>query len=94
MSRSLAQDLKSQDRFRFWIVDYLSADAMRYRRRHAIRRNRKNAAFRFEPGDWFSFFEQHGWKAKQVRYLVEEAAQSAGAIAASLVENNNTRHLA
>jgi hypothetical protein len=32
----------------------------------------KNAPFRFDPGDWFSFFEKHGWKAAQVRYLVEE----------------------
>ena len=28
--------------------------------------------FRFEPGDWFSFFEKHGWKVAEVRYLVDE----------------------
>jgi methyltransferase (TIGR00027 family) len=69
---SLARDLKSHDAFRFWIVDYLSAAAIRYRKRHSFGRKIKNAPFRFEPGDWFSFFEKHGWKAAEVRYLVDE----------------------
>ena len=69
---SLAEDLNAYAAFRFWIVDYLSAAAVRYRKRRWLSRKMKNAPFRFDPGDWFSFFERHGWKAAQVRYLVEE----------------------
>ncbi len=32
----------------------------------------QNAPWRFAPGDWFAFFAQHGWAAKETRYLVEE----------------------
>ncbi len=32
----------------------------------------RNAPFRFEPRDWQGFFREHGWRARQGRYLVEE----------------------
>jgi hypothetical protein len=33
----------------------------------------RNAPFRFVPKDWFGFFVSHGWRAKEVRYILEEA---------------------
>jgi len=33
----------------------------------------RNAPFRFEPADWFVFFEKAGWRCKEIRYTVEEA---------------------
>jgi methyltransferase (TIGR00027 family) len=72
---SLADDLRRMKSVRFWIVEYLSPEVMRYRRRASRGRHFRNAPFRFEPKDWFGFFEAHGWKAKDTRYLVEEGAR-------------------
>ncbi|MGB6353427.1 MAG: SAM-dependent methyltransferase [Steroidobacteraceae bacterium] len=69
----LAQDLRAYGSFRHWIVDYFSPESMRYRKRNAIRRTMANAPFRFDPGDYFGFFEQHGWRPAQIRYLWDEA---------------------
>jgi hypothetical protein len=33
----------------------------------------KNAPFRFEPEDWFQFFDSLGWRAREVRYIADEA---------------------
>ena len=32
----------------------------------------RNAPFQFAPKDWFGFFEAHGWRAREARYIVEE----------------------
>ena len=69
---SLADDLKSLDRLRWWIVDYFSAEAIAYRKRHMADRM-QNAPFKFEPDDWSSFFRRHGWRCTQMRYLADEA---------------------
>ena len=70
---SLADDLTAMRNARFWIVDYFSERAWRQRQRKRIARTMRNAPFKFSPGDWFGFFRQHGWRAKEVRYFVEEA---------------------
>jgi len=69
---SLADDLRAKDHIRFWIVDYFSAEAMKFRRRNTMGRKMQNAPFRFDPADWFLFFRQHGWEARQIRYLADE----------------------
>jgi len=28
-----------------------------------------NSPFKFAPGDWFAFFNDHGWALKQIRYF-------------------------
>lgn len=68
---SLADDLRGEDAIRSWIVDCFSAETLRYRRRHA--RHMRNAPFRFTPRDWFGLFAAHGWRAREVRYIAEEA---------------------
>jgi methyltransferase (TIGR00027 family) len=66
--------LRSMRRARLWIVDYLSAQAVAFRRRRGVRRSMQNAPFKFAPGDWFEFFREHGWRVKEIKYYPEEAA--------------------
>jgi methyltransferase (TIGR00027 family) len=68
----LADDLRAMQHVSFWIVDYLSAEAMRFRSRGSISKKTRNAPFKFKPADWFGFFREHGWQAKEIRYLAEE----------------------
>ncbi len=68
---SLADDLKAMDHASYWVVDYFSPQMVKYRRR--LNRRMGNAPFKFMPKSWFEFFQQHGWRAKEIRYLMEEA---------------------
>jgi methyltransferase (TIGR00027 family) len=68
----LADDLRAMDRACRWLVDYFSPQAMKYRKRTGMGRMIRNAPFLFAPADWFGFFGQHGWRAKEVHYLAEE----------------------
>lgn len=74
---SLADALRSMRHARFWIVDYLSARAVAFRRRGRVGRAMQNAPFKFAPGDWFAFFRQHGWRIKEIHYYFDEAARYA-----------------
>ncbi|PWT72922.1 MAG: SAM-dependent methyltransferase [Proteobacteria bacterium] len=69
----LADDLRSMDRARYWVVDYFRAEAAKYRQRMGMRRAMRNAPFRFAPADWFGFFQEHGWRCRELRYLPAEA---------------------
>lgn len=70
---SLADDLKALDRVRYWIADYFSPEVVKFRRRWSgMQRRMRNAPFKFVPKDWFGFFGEHGWHAKEIRYLAEE----------------------
>jgi O-methyltransferase involved in polyketide biosynthesis len=69
---ALADDLRSMTNVSYWIVDYLSPEAIRFRERGGISKKTKNAPFKFKPTDWFGFFREHGWQAKEMRYLTEE----------------------
>jgi methyltransferase (TIGR00027 family) len=68
----LAEDLKAQSSFRRWIVDYFSEEALQWRKRVALQRAMRNAPFLFEPKDYFGFFQEHGWRPTEVRYLWDE----------------------
>jgi methyltransferase (TIGR00027 family) len=72
---SLANALRCMRHARFWIVDYLSAQAIAFRRRGRVGRAMRNAPFKFAPADWFAFFRQHGWRVKEIHYYPEEAAR-------------------
>ncbi len=69
---SLADDLKKLDRARYWIVEYISPWNNKYRGRGRMGRIMRNAPFKFAPEDWFAFFEAHGWRSKEIRYLIDE----------------------
>ncbi|MEO8627633.1 MAG: SAM-dependent methyltransferase [Betaproteobacteria bacterium] len=77
---SLADDLAALDHADFWVVDYMHADTMRYRERKGMKHMMMNAAFRFKPAAWFDFFRQHGWRAKEIRYVWEEGERLGRAI--------------
>jgi O-methyltransferase involved in polyketide biosynthesis len=70
---SLADELKTLNHACYWIVEYLSPQAIKYRRRRSVGRGIQNAPFKFTPKDWIGFFGEHGWRPKEVRYLSEEA---------------------
>jgi methyltransferase (TIGR00027 family) len=69
---SLADDLKTLAHVRYWITEYLSPDAIKFRNRGGISRKTKNAPFKFKPADWFAFFREHGWGVKEMRYFSDE----------------------
>jgi len=71
---ALADDLKTIPGVS-WIVDYFSPETMRYRKLLALNRHMRAAPFQFEPGDWFGFFAEHGWKPVEMRYLADEAVR-------------------
>jgi methyltransferase (TIGR00027 family) len=71
----LADDLRSQASFKRWIVDYFSRQAIAYRARFSAKGQLRNAPFRFDPADYFGFFQQHRWQAKDVCYLWDEGAR-------------------
>jgi methyltransferase (TIGR00027 family) len=69
---SLADDLRALDHAAYWVVDYVSAEAMKYRQKKGMGRAMRNAPFRFAPANWFGFFQEHGWRPREMRYLPEE----------------------
>lgn len=68
----LADDLRATDHICCWLVDYFSPQAMKFRQNRRMKRAMRNAPFRFAPADWFAFFEEHGWRATELRYFVDE----------------------
>jgi methyltransferase (TIGR00027 family) len=71
---SLAADLRARPSFRHWIIDYFSPEVIRYVQTRR-KRQMQNAPFRFAPADWFAFFARAGWRARETRYLADEAAR-------------------
>ena len=69
---TLARELREQQAFRYWIVDYFSPQIIQYMRSKRGKQMR-NAPFRFDPGDFFEFFARQGWRAQETRYLGEES---------------------
>ncbi|WP_245279973.1 SAM-dependent methyltransferase [Hyphomicrobium sp. 99] len=69
---ALADDLRVLDHAVGWLVDFYTPELIKTRERMMGNRL-KNAPFRFRPDDWFGFFEEHGWRTAEIRYLGEEA---------------------
>ncbi len=65
----LADDLRRLDHVGFWIVDSFPPKPIRSRHNRRVR----VAIHRFNPHDWFVFFEQHGWRPKATHYISTEA---------------------
>lgn len=72
---SLADDLRAMTHARAWIVDYISPQVMKWRRDRGMERRMPSARFRFEPGDWFGFFREHGWQTRELHYHADVAAR-------------------
>lgn len=69
---SLAEDLRTMQHVAYWIVDYISPETLKFRNRGKLARMTKNAPFKFKPADWTGFFREHGWCAKEIRYMAQE----------------------
>jgi methyltransferase (TIGR00027 family) len=69
---ALADDLRALSGIDGWVVDYVSPESHRYRERSGLAEQMRQAPFKFQPEDWFAFFADHGWRARQERYLPEE----------------------
>lgn len=69
---SLGDDLRKLSHAKYWLVDYFSPELLKYRKRQIGDRMR-NAPFKFVPTDWFGFFAEHGWRLREIRYLLDEA---------------------
>ena len=81
---ALADELRSHAAFRYWIVDYFSPYARRFRQRETKKQRMENAPFQFDPKDYFGFFAQHGWRSKEVHW-VQDAAKRFGRPAPAFV---------
>jgi len=71
---SLADDLRCQEGFVFWIADFMvppMIGLMKFGVR--FRRDIKNAPVQFFPEDWLAFFREHGWTPREQRYYADEA---------------------
>jgi methyltransferase (TIGR00027 family) len=74
---ALADDLRALRRVESWIVDYVSPQAMAYRRRSGVDQQMREAPFKFTPDDWHGFFRSHGWGCREMRYLPDEGRRHA-----------------
>jgi methyltransferase (TIGR00027 family) len=72
---ALAEDLRAHPQFQFWIGEYIAPVAYKYLRSPKRMQRMKNAPFRFFPVDWFGFFREKGWRAKDTKYLVDESGR-------------------
>jgi O-methyltransferase involved in polyketide biosynthesis len=72
---ALADDLHRLAHVDAWIVDYISPESHAWRQRSGVDRQMGEAAFKFQPPDWFAFFAEHGWRSREVRYLPEVGRQ-------------------
>lgn len=69
---ALAQDLRAQSQFKYWVVEYFNPALMKRMLRGTVQRKLKNAPLKFNPSHWEEFYDQRGWKPKEIRYLTEE----------------------
>lgn len=66
----LADDLHAIARG--WIAEYLAPSIVQRRRQSTLL---ANAMWQFTPDDWFGFFAEHGWRAADTRFLVDEGVR-------------------
>lgn len=69
----LADDLRSNSNFQFWITEYMSPSLYRHLKNKQRMEQMRNAPFQFFPKDWYGLFDQHGWKHVYTRNLIEES---------------------
>lgn len=68
---SLGHALRAQPNFKYWIMEYFSAQMLKYVNTPKRKKQMRNAPFIFNPADWFGFFEKLGWKKTEIRYTAE-----------------------
>lgn len=71
----LAQDLFAQQRFRYWLTEYMRKDIYRYLQASDREGELKKSPFKFFPEEWYPFFANGGWVAKETRFISDIAAE-------------------
>jgi len=72
---SLAVDLHAQPGFTWWLVDFLSPTIVEYMKRTWAKTLRGGAEIRFAPPEGLDFFARLGWRAEEIRWLMDDAAR-------------------
>ncbi len=72
---ALADDLAALPHLVGWVTEYISPASIAARRRAGLEARMQNAPFRFKPADWHGFFAEHGFVARSMHYLADEAAR-------------------
>jgi methyltransferase (TIGR00027 family) len=73
---AFAQDLAARDHFATWIIDLTSPGQLKLMQRTSgAQLSDAGAAFKFGPPEGPKFFIPHGWTPKDVRGLLQTAAQ-------------------
>jgi hypothetical protein len=66
----LADDLRAQTGCESWVIDYFSPRLLAAYQRH---QPHPNVPVRFDPPSWETFFTEHGWRIREIRFLGEES---------------------
>jgi methyltransferase (TIGR00027 family) len=67
---ALADDLRAQPGCESWVIDYFSPRLIRAYQKH---QPHPKVPVRFDPPSWETFFTEHGWRIKEIRFLGEES---------------------
>lgn len=67
----LADELRSQPRFRGWILEFFSTRVYPYLKSRTRSGVMRNAPFQFFPEDWDGFFFRHGWQRDDIQYFAD-----------------------
>ena len=70
--RDLANALAAQPAVRFWILD-LASPAVREMMKKGMGQLLSNAPMHFAPANGVAFFEQLGWRVREIRSMIREA---------------------
>ncbi len=71
----LSADLRAEERFKFWVVEYFDPRVYKYVRGSRDVRALKKAPFQFFPDPYLAFFENLGWKENETRFTGEIAVE-------------------
>jgi methyltransferase (TIGR00027 family) len=72
--RALANSLAAQPAVHFWIID-LASPAVREMMRKGMGNQLANAPMHFGPPNGVAFFEQLGWRVREIRSMTREAVR-------------------
>ena len=67
---ALANDLHALPSCELWVTEYFSKRLMTHYQRH---QPLPSVPVRFDVTDWEGFFEEGGWRVREIRYLGEES---------------------
>jgi methyltransferase (TIGR00027 family) len=74
----LARDLSCEPHFDSWIIDISSAIQLASMQRSPLSRHLRdvNVEFKFGPAEGLDFFKAYGWEPKEIKGLLETAAEN------------------